>query len=111
MKIQRTNYNSFIKRIFSSFTQSFIGSWRSRSIGILSLLIGYYLSSTISAYFLVEMEQRVYVVLILFLLLEIAVRSRKFFYSNAKFYALIIIDNLRIGTFYAIVLEAFKLGS
>ena len=110
MRIQKTNYHSFIKEIFGSFSQSFLGPWRYRSIGILSLLIGYYLSSTISSYFLVENEHRVFVVLFLFVLIEIAVRSRSFLY-NKNLNALLVIDNLRIGALYAIILEAFKLGS
>ena len=111
MKIQRTNYNSLLKNIFSSSSQSFTGPWRSRSLSLLSLLVGYYLCSVISAYFLVENQQRVIVVLLLFILIEIAVRLRVFLDRNSKKNALLIIDNLRIGSFYAIVLEAFKLGS
>ena len=103
--------NSFIKNLFGSFSQSFIGPWRYRSIGILSILIGYYLCSTIFAFILVENEQRVIVVLLLFLLLEIAVRSRSILYNRNRLNLLLIIDSLRIGSFYAIVLEAFKLGS
>jgi len=111
MRIQKTNYNSFLKNTFSAFSTSFIGPWRYRSIGILSLLVGYYLASTISAYFLVENTQRVIVAFLSFLLLEIAVRIRGILYKNKKVYTMLIIDNLRIGIFYAIVLEAFKLGS
>ena len=111
MRIQKTSYNNLLKNIFSAFSESFIGPWRYRSIGILSLLVGYYLASTISAYFLEENEQRVIVVLFLFLLLELAVRLREILYKNKRLYVMLIVDNLRIGTFYAITLEAFKLGS
>ncbi len=111
MKIQNTSYNNFIKDIFASVSQVFSGPWRYRSIALLSLLIGYYFSSTTSSYFLVESRHRITVVFFLFLILEFTVRSRKLLINTVNKYTLIIIDNLRIGFFYAIVLEAFKLGS
>ncbi len=111
MKIHKTNYNSFIRNIFSSFSKTFVGPWKYRSIGLLSILLGYYLCSTISSYLLVENQHRVTVVIFLFIVLEVAVRIRIPLYKNSRVNTLLIIDNLRIGSLYAIVLEAFKLGS
>ena len=69
------------------------------------------MASTISAYYLEEFRQRVLVVALLCFLLEIAIRYRGNLITVSQFPLLLIIDNFRIGITYAIVLEAFKLGS
>ena len=111
MKIYRTNYNYF-SRFFSSFISTiFTGSWRSKSLGILSLLFGYYLASTLTSYLLVVLEHRFSIVFLLLLFIEIAVRLRNRLIDFESKFVLTIIDNFRIGITYSIVLEAFKLGS
>ena len=111
MKVYKTNYDSFINSLFKGLTQSFLGPWRSRSLGLISVLIGYYLASTISSYYLQEFRHRALVVGLLCLLLEIAIRYRKNLIRISQFPLLLVVDNFRIGITYAIVLEAFKLGS
>ena len=111
MKVYKTNYDSFIKSLFKGLNNSLVGPWRSRSVGLLSVLIGYYLASTITAYYLEEFGQRVLVVGLLCFLLEIAIRYRRNLIRLNQFPLLLIVDNFRIGITYAIVLEAFKLGS
>ncbi len=111
MKLFRTNFESLLKSVISGFIQSFIGPWKTRSIGLLSVLIGFYAASTISAYYLQEFSQRVIVVAVLCILIEIAIRYRRSLLKAKKSILLLIIDNMRIGITYAIVLEAFKLGS
>ena len=111
MKVYKTNYDSFIKSLFKGLSNSIIGPWRSRSVGLLSVLIGYYVASTITAYYLEELRQRVLVVGLLCVLLEIAIRYRRNLIRLNQFPLLLIVDNFRIGITYAIVLEAFKLGS
>ena len=111
MKVYKTNYDLFTKSLFAGFKQAFIGPWRSRSLGLLSILIGFYLASTITAYYLQEYGQRIIVVSLLCIFLEMAIRYRKNLVKANKLSILLIVDNLRIGITYAIVLEAFKLGS
>jgi len=111
MKVYKTNYDSFVKSLFKGLNNSLTGPWRTRSLGLLSGLIGYYLASTITAYYLTEFRQRVLVVGLLCLLLEISIRYRRNLIRLNQYPLLLIIDNLRIGITYAIVLEAFKLGS
>ena len=111
MKVYKTNYDSFLKSTFSGFSQTFIGPWRKRSLGLISVLLGYVLTSTIAPYYLEEYRQRIIVVAILCILLEIAIRYRKNLIKAKLFPLLLIVDNFRIGITYAIILEAFKLGS
>ena len=111
MKVYKTNYESFVKSLFKGLNQSLIGPWKRRSLGLLSLLIGYYIGGNLTAYFLESTGQRPLVVFLMVLIIEILVRLR----SNVTKYPWplfwLVIDNLRIGSVYAVVLEAFKLGS
>ena len=106
----KTSYSEFIKGISSEFTSSLTGGWRKRSIGLLSLLFGYYLASSLSAYYLQRTGQRVIIVPIIIIFIELLVRLRRLIRQPIVSYWLSI-DNIRIGITYAIVLEAFKLGS
>ncbi len=111
MKIYKTNFDYLIKSVFKGFSQSFIGPWRNRSLGLMSVLFGFYFASTISAYYLQEYNQRVVVVAFLCIFLEFSIRYRRNLLNTKQNIVLLLIDNLRIGITYAIVLEAFKLGS
>ncbi len=111
MKVYKTNFDDFIKSIFTDFSKSFLGPWRSRSLGLLSILIGFYLASTIAAFYLQKYNQRIIVVVVLCIFLELGIRYRNDLMKRKKNSLLHVIDNLRIGITYAIVLEAFKLGS
>ena len=51
------------------------------------------------------------VVLIWLLVIEVVVRLRSRLVEDDPSLAWIVVDNLRIGLVYAVVLEAFKLGS
>ncbi len=106
----RTGYSQLIDRISDEFASSFSGSWRKRSIGLLSLLFGYYLASNLFAYYLQRTGQRVLIVPLIIIVIELLVRLRRIVKQPIKVYWLSI-DNIRIGVTYAIVLEAFKLGS
>ena len=66
LKIYKTNFDYLIKSVFKGFTQSFIGPWSNRSLGLMSVLFGFYFASTITAYYLEEYHQRVVVVAFLF---------------------------------------------
>ena len=109
--MQQTKFNKLIVQLLDYFAISITGPWKRRSLGLISLLLGFYLGSNITVYFLERIGQRPFVVFSLFIIIEIITRIR----SNVK--AIIwplhwlAIDNIRIGLIYSIVLEAFKLGS
>ena len=60
--------------------------------------------------FISEGKNELIMVPIIIIFIEIIIRIKP--YSNSKFYYIwTVIDKLRIGAIYAIILEAFKLGS
>ncbi len=114
MKIQKTNYDKTITNVSSSLNNSIIGSWKKRSISILSILIGFYFVSTLMVVVLDKNDQRLLMAALSVVFVELLIRLRSI-WSYKKGSSNIIfsgfIDGFRIGITYAIVLEAFKLGS
>ena len=99
MKVYKTNYDLFVKSLFKGFSNALIGPWRSRSLGLISVLIGFYLASTISAYYLEEFRQRVLVVGLLCFLLEIAIRYRRNLIKVTQFPLLLMNSELVLHCF------------
>tara|TARA_Y100001968_G_scaffold113737_1_gene103142 strand:- start:10660 stop:10998 length:339 start_codon:yes stop_codon:yes gene_type:complete len=109
---QNTNISKAFIKILYPLTISFKGPWKTRSISLISLLSGYYFTANIITYLIDNYEKRIFILLTLILLIEMVIRIRpkfKDFKSISLF--LLILDNLRLGATYSVVLEAFKLGS
>ncbi len=111
MSFYKTNYSRFLSNSLKGIFSLITSSWRHRSISLLSLLSGFYLASFFLSYLLTRSGYRVFVVILVVLLIELLVRARNSFNSNSLHMLWVGLDNLRIGITYAIVLEAFKLGS
>ncbi len=111
MRLQKTKLGQ-IQDIVGKFANQIVfGSWKSRSLGLLSLLIGFYIGSNITVYYLEATGKRPLVVFIMVLIIEILIRLRGVNKENKLPIYWLLIDNTRIGCIYAVVLEAFKLGS
>lgn len=79
---------------------------------LLALLVGFYLGGNLSSLLLVKLPGgRPLAVLSLVLALELLVRLRGRGLRAEPGLGWLVADNLRIGFVYAIVLEAFKVGS
>ena len=111
VKIQNTKFSRFTNKLSISLGNSFIGPWKKRSLGLLSLLLGFYFGSNLTVLFQQTTNNRLLVVMSMILLIEIFVRLRSFYKKGNKPSILLISDNFRIGCIYSVVLEAFKLGS
>ena len=109
--IQNTRLARLQKYLFNSILFYLTGPWKRRSFSLISLLIGFYLGSNLTVYFLERTGQRPMVVLIMVLIIEALIRLRSRFKANPIPIIVLGIDNTRIGAVYAVVLEAFKLGS
>ena len=110
---QRTRYAAFERRLGRSLLGQLRRSWRHASLALLSLLMGYFLSQNLISLLLVRVPGgRPAVVLTLVLSMELLVRLRtRVARSEEKPLLWVMLDNLRLGATYAVVLEAFKLGT
>ena len=108
---QATRYERLQQRLGDQLLGVFRGSWRRRSLAALALLGGFYAGQNITALWLERIGLRPPVVLVMVLLIELVVRVRTRLVSGRLPISWLMLDNLRIGIVYALVLEAFKLGS
>mgnify|MGYP001172947669 CR=1 FL=1 len=108
--MQKTKFS----KIYDQFNNLLFGflssSWKSKSINIISVLTGYFLFANFVTKFITEGKNELIMVPIIILIIELIIRIRPAANSNL-FYLWSIADKVRIGATYAVILEAFKLGS
>jgi hypothetical protein len=108
---QATRFDRLQRRLGDQLLGLALGSWRRRSLAALALLGGFYAGQNVTALWLERIGLRPPVALVMVLLIELLVRVRTRLVSDRASLAWLMLDNLRIGVVYALVLEAFKLGS
>ena len=108
--MQKTRFSSFYEN-FNFIILGFLkSSWRDKAINLLSLLFGYFLFANFITKFISEGQNELIMIPLIIFLIEIIVRAKPSSNSNI-FFVWLIIDKIRIGGIYALILEAFKLGS
>ena len=108
--MQKTNFSRITYQINNLLFGFLSDTWKSKSIGLISVLTGYFLFANFATKFISEGKNELVMVPIIILFIEIIIRIKPL--SSSKIYYLwSIVDKLRIGAVYAVVLEAFKLGS
>jgi hypothetical protein len=110
--MQRTRLEQLQQR-WGKAVQAQIGDrWATGSAGTLALLAGIFLGQNLSSILLWKVTGgRPMVVMGLVLSHEVLVRLRSRAVTATPPLAWVLLDNLRIGLVFALVLEAFKLGS
>ena len=108
--MQRTKF-SRINDQFNNLLFGFLSSsWKSKSINMTSVLIGYFLFANFITKFISEGKNELIMVPIIIFIIEIIIRTKPSSKSSIfNFWS--ILDKVRIGATYALILEAFKLGS
>ena len=108
--MQKTNFLRITSKLNNLLFGFLSDSWRSKSIGLISVLSGYFLFANFLTKFISEGKNELIMVPIIIVFIEIIIRIKPS--TSSKFYDLwSVIDKLRIGAIYAVILEAFKLGS
>ncbi|WP_254978232.1 DUF565 domain-containing protein [Cyanobium sp. ATX 6A2] len=110
--LQRTRFQRLSSALADLLAGQLRGGWRHRSAVLLALLVGFYIGGNLTAYLLPLFPGgRPLMVLALVLLLELVVRLRGRLLQEQPGLGWRVADNLRIGLVYAVVLEAYKLGT
>ena len=108
--MQKTNFLRITSQLNNLLFGFLSDSWRSNSLGLISVLTGYFLFANFLTKFISEGKNELIRVPIIIVFIEIIIRIKPS--SSSRFYDLwSVIDKLRIGAIYAVILEAFKLGS
>jgi len=93
--------------LFLSFLKS---SWKDKALNLLSILFGYFLFANFITKFISEGKNELLMIPIIIILFEIIIRMKPLRKSNI-YLVWMFLDKIRIGAIYALILEAFKLGS
>ena len=108
--MQKTRFTVFydsLNLLFLSFLKS---SWKDKALNLLSILFGYFLFANFITKFISEGKNELLMIPLIIILFEIIIRMKPL--TNSNIYLLwIFLDRIRIGAVYALILEAFKLGS
>ena len=108
--MQKTKFSTINDQLTNYLFGFLSSSWKSKSINIISVLTGYFLFANFLTKFISEGKNELIMVPIIMVFIEIIIRIKPS--SSSKFYYMwTVVDKLRIGSIYAIILEAFKLGS
>ena len=109
--MQKTRFRELLDSFLLVINPLISDSWSKRSVLLISLLSGFYLTNSFISYLLDKSVNTIFLAIILIIIMELSIRSLLF--SNFTKLSLIIlaINNFRIGSTYALILEAFKLGS
>tara|TARA_Y100001968_G_scaffold314358_1_gene339615 strand:- start:179 stop:508 length:330 start_codon:yes stop_codon:yes gene_type:complete len=109
--MQKTRLREFIDSFLYILKPFVSDSWSRRSIYLLSLLCGFYFTNSLISFLLDKSINTIFLAITILLIMELSIRTLIF--SNVRKISLIVLplNNFRIGATYALILEAFKLGS
>ena len=109
--MQKTKFNKFFILITGIINTIIADSWSKRSLLILSLLFGFYFTNSFLSYLLDKSVNTIFLAILILLIMELSIRSSLIPRFSKFSIILISINNFRIGSTYALILEAYKLGS
>ena len=108
--MQKTRFTVFydsLNLVFFGFLKS---SWKDKALNLLSILFGYFLFANFITKFISEGKNELLMIPVIIIIFEIIIRMKPS--KNLNIYLLwMLLDKIRIGAVYALILEAFKLGS
>jgi len=108
--MQKTNFSRIDYQLNKLLFGFLSDTWKSKSIGLISVLTGYFLFANFLTKFISEGKNELIMVPLIIVVIEIIIRIKPS--TKSKFYDIwTVVDKLRIGAIYAVILEAFKLGS
>ena len=108
--MQKTRFSIFFNSINFVFLGFLKSSWKDKALNLLSILFGYFLFANFITKFISEGENELLMIPIIIIIFEIIIRTKPLRESNI-YLLWMILDRIRIGSVYALILEAFKLGS
>tara|TARA_Y100001970_G_C14257791_1_gene876910 strand:- start:10905 stop:11234 length:330 start_codon:yes stop_codon:yes gene_type:complete len=109
--MQQTRFYKLSSYLLESINSIIADTWSIKSIKIISLFLGFYFCSTFLSNYLGVSQQKFLFAPLLIIFFEIIIRLKPRNTKGILPIIWLIVDNLRLGSIYALILEAFKLGS
>ena len=108
--MQKTRFTVFFDSLNLMFLSFIESSWKDKALNLLSILFGYFLFANFITKFISEGKNELLMIPVIIIFFEVIIRIKPL--KNSNIYLLwILLDRIRIGAVYALILEAFKLGS
>jgi len=108
--MQKTRFTIFYDSLNLLLLGFLKSSWKDKSVNLLSILLGYFLFANFITKFISEGKNELLMIPVIIILFEVIIRMKP--QSNSNMYLVwMLLDKIRIGAVYALILEAFKLGS
>ena len=108
--MQKTRFTIFYDSLNLLFLGFLKSSWKDKSLNLLSILFGYFLFANFITKFISEGKNELLMIPVIIILFEVIIRMKPT--RNSNIYLIwMLLDKIRIGAVYALILEAFKLGS
>ena len=108
--MQKTRFTVFFDSLNLVFLGFLKSSWKEKALNLLSILFGYFLFANFLTKFISEGKNELFMIPVLIIYFEIIIRIKPLKRSNI-YILWALLDKIRIGAVYALILEAFKLGS
>ena len=108
--MQKTRFTVFFDSLNLLFLGFLKSSWKDKAFNLLSVLFGYFLFANFITKFISEGKNELIMIPTIIIIFEVIIRLKPLKKSNT-YLLWMIIDKIRIGAVYALILEAFKLGS
>ncbi len=109
--MQRTRFRKFLNSMLLIINPIISDSWSKRSLILLSLLSGFYFTNSLISFLLDKSVNTIVLAASLLIIMEVTIRSTLLIKFSKLKIIVNAINNFRIGSTYALILEAFKLGS
>ena len=108
--MQKTRFTVFLESLNLMLLSFIKSSWKDKALNLSSILIGYFLFANFITKFISEGKNELLMVPVIIILFEFIIRMKPLRKSN-MYLLWMLLDKIRIGAVYALILEAFKLGS
>ena len=109
--MQKTKFTKIVNFLVQIISSIISDSWTKRSILLLSLLLGFYFTNSLLSFLLDKSINTILLAIFILLIMELTIRSSLLSNFSKVSIFIMSINNFRIGSTYALILEAFKLGS
>ena len=109
--MQKTKFRNLLNSFIRLLNPIISDTWSKRSVLLITLLSGFYLTNSLISFLLDKSINTIYLAIIILIIMEIIIRLLLFSSFNKLSLIILAVNNFRIGATYALILEAFKLGS
>ena len=109
--MQKTKFKMLSDELNKIISSIITDSWSKRSALLLSLLLGFYFTNSFLSFLLDKSVNTILIAIIIVILMELSIRLTLINNLFKNSLITISVNNFRIGSTYALILEAYKLGS